>query len=145
MNGATLPERPNKPQGGTRRKIQYRFYRKPMATNLVTDFNSAHSLNSKIATLSQDVYRILANCCPDTETVEKCTLLEDFIERLKVSSYPAKVAAKIITNGIITHKRAEEREAKRERNRHRLGEEGRKERNIKKISLRENWFRKKGS
>ena len=68
----------------TRRKIQYRFYRKPMATNLVTDFNSAHSLNSKIATLSQDVYRILANCSPDTETVEKCTLVEDFIDRLKV-------------------------------------------------------------
>ena len=131
---------PNGTRGWARRKIQYRFYRKPMATNLVTDFNSAHSLNSKIATLSQDVYRILANCSPDTETVEKCTLLEDFIERLKVSSYPAKVAAKIITNGIITHKRAEEREANRERNRHRLGEEGRKERNIKKISLRENWF-----
>ena len=72
------------------------------------------------------MYRILANCSPDTETVEKCTLLEDFIERLKLSSYPAKVAAKIITNGIITHKRAEEREANRERNRHRLGEEGRK-------------------
>ena len=27
------------------RKIQYRYYRKPMATKLVTDFNSAHSMN----------------------------------------------------------------------------------------------------
>ena len=91
------------------------------------------------------MFRILANCSPDTETVEKCTLKEDFIDRLKVSSYPAKVAAKIITNGIITHKRAEEREARNERNCHRLGEEGRKERNLKKISLKENWFRKKGN
>ena len=74
----------------------------------------AHSLNSEIATLSQDAYRILANCSPDTETVEKCNLLEVFIDRLKISSYPAKVAAKIITNGIITHKRAEVKEARKE-------------------------------
>merc|ERR1712082_311127 len=106
VKGATLPEgAPHPSREGTnrtkslaRRKIQYRFYRKPMATNLVTDFNLAHSLNWKIATLSQDVYRILANCSPDTEMVEKCTLLEDFINRLKVSSYPTKKAAKIITN-----------------------------------------------
>merc|ERR1712030_103684 len=77
--------------------------------------------------------------------VEKCTLLEAFIDRLKISNYPAKVAAKIITNGIITHKRAEVREARKERNHHRLGEEGWKERNLKKISLKENWFRKKGN
>ena len=124
------------------RKIQYRYYRKPMATNLVTDFNSAHSMNSKMATLSQDVYRLLANCSPDTEMAEKCIILEAFIDRLKISNYPPKVAKKIITNGIITHRRAEVREAKKERNRHRLGEEGRRERNLKKISLQENWFRK---
>ena len=34
------------------------------------------------------------------------------------------------------------REAKNERNRHRTGEEGQKERILKKISLKENWFRK---
>ena len=126
VKGATLPEgAPHPSREGTnrtkslvRRKIQYRFYRKPMATNLVTDFKSAHSMNSKMATLTQDVYRVLANCSPDTEMVEKCILLEAFIDRLKISNYPPKVAKKIITNGIITHRRSEVREAKKERNRH---------------------------
>merc|ERR1712030_19899 len=126
------------------RKICYRYYRKPMATKLVTDFNSAHSMNAKVATLSQDVYRHLSNCSPDTEIAEKCNILESFIDRLIISHYPPKVIKKIITNGIITHRRAEVREAKKERNRHRLGEEGKRERALKKFSLQENWFRKQG-
>ena len=38
-----------------------------------------------------------------------------------------------------------EREKRKERNLHRLGEEGLVERKLRKISLKENWFRKKGS
>ena len=52
------------------RKIKYRYFRKPMATKLVTDFNSAHSMSSKVATLSQEVYRHLSNCSPDTDMTE---------------------------------------------------------------------------
>merc|ERR1712030_184379 len=65
------------------RKIKYRYYRKPMATKLVTDFNSAHPMNSKIATLSQEVYRHLSNCSPDTDMTEKSTILESLIDRLR--------------------------------------------------------------
>merc|ERR1712055_1194187 len=79
------------------RKICYRYYRKPMATKLVTDFNSAHSMNAKVATLSQDVYRHLSNCSPDTEMAEKCNILESFIDRLIISHYPPKVIKKITT------------------------------------------------
>ena len=130
---------------GRMRRLQYRFYRKPMATDLVTDYHSAHSLNSKIATLTQDVYRIMSNCSPETTLEEKSAHLEEFTRRLRLSHYPPSISAKIISNGIVTYKRALEREARKERNLHRLGEEGLVERKLRKVSLKENWFRKKGS
>ena len=73
---------------GKKRRLQYRFYRKPMATDLVTDYHSTHSLNSKIATLTQDVYRIMSNCSPDTGLEERKAHLEEFTRRLRLSHYP---------------------------------------------------------
>ena len=123
---------------GRMRRLQYRFYRKPMATDLVTDYHSAHSLNSKIATLTQDVYRIISSCSPETELEERKAHLEKFTRRLRLSHYPPSISAKMISNGIVTNKRALEREARKERNRHRLGEEGLVERRLRKVSLKEN-------
>merc|ERR1712215_569228 len=125
--------------------IQYRLYRKPMATDLVTWDHSAHSLNSKIATLTQDVYRIMSNCSHETTVDERSAHLEEFTRRLRLSHYPPSIMAKIISNGVVTYKRALEREKRKERNLHRLGEEELVERKLRKISLKENWFRKKGT
>merc|ERR1711895_197308 len=109
---------------GRMRRLQYRFYRKPMATDLVTDYHSANSRNSKIATLTQDVYRIMSNCSPETTVDERSAHLEEFIRRLRLSHYPPRIMEKIISNCVVTYKRALEREKRKERNLHRLGEEG---------------------
>ena len=76
---------------------------------------------------------------------ERKIQLEEFTRRLRLSHYPPSIPAKIISNGIVTYNRALEREARNERNLHRLGEEGLVERKLRKISLKENWFRNKNS
>ena len=69
-------------------KVGYIFYKKRVSSNLVIPFRSAQPMNGKIASLSQDVYRIMSNCEKNTarETVIAC--LEDFCTRLRDSSYP---------------------------------------------------------
>ena len=87
----------------------------------------------------------MSNCSPETTLEERSAHLEEFTRRLRLSHYPPSISAKIISNGIVTYKRALEREAREERNLHRLGEEGLVERKLGTISLKENWFRKKSS
>ena len=69
----------------------------------------------------------------------------EFTRRLRLSHYPPSISAKIISNGIVTYRRALNRESRKGRNLPRLGEEGLRERKLRKISLKENWFRKKSS
>ena len=90
----------------------------------MTDYHSTHSLNSKIATLTQDVYRIMSNCSPETMLEEGSAHLEECTRRLRLSHYLPSISAKIILNGVVTYKRALEREKRKERKLHRLGEEG---------------------
>merc|ERR1711888_198478 len=55
---------------GWGRRIQYRFFRKPLSSKWVTPYNSAQPINSKIATQSQDTFRILNNCSKDVTKEE---------------------------------------------------------------------------
>ena len=86
---------------GSRRRKGYMFYKKPVSSKLVTPYRSAQATNAKIASLSQDVFRTLANCNYGVSIDEQVELLEVFSERLRVSGYPWKVAARILRNGIV--------------------------------------------
>merc|ERR1711888_132081 len=49
-------------EGGGKRKIDDLFFKKPVSSSMVTPYRSAQPLNGKVASLSQDVVRILYNC-----------------------------------------------------------------------------------
>ena len=63
---------------GCRRRVAYKFYKKPVSTKYVTPYRSAQAINGKIATLSQDVFRILANCSDSVRPEERAELLDQF-------------------------------------------------------------------
>ena len=67
---------------GERKKVEYRFFKKPGSSPLVTPYRSAQSTNGKIASLSQEVYRILSNCSREIARAEQVELLETFCKRL---------------------------------------------------------------
>ena len=48
-------------EGGGKRKFEYMFYKKEVSSLAVTPYISAQPLNGKVASLSQDVVRILSN------------------------------------------------------------------------------------
>ena len=77
---------------------------------MVIPFKSAQPMNMKIASLSQDAYRILSNCEKHTERSTVIQCLEEFCSRLRISGYPVKVAGKILRNGIVTYRRRLARE-----------------------------------
>ena len=45
--------------GGGRKKFEYMFYKKEVSSMAVTEFRSAQPLNGKVASLSQDVVRVI--------------------------------------------------------------------------------------
>ena len=130
---------------GRRKKLQYRFFKKPGSTPLVTPMRSAQSINGKIATLSQEVFRILTNCSRDVTRDEEVELLETFTKRLQVSGYPCKVASKIVRNGTTNFLRRLERQKQGKGPLHRPEEDGRVERRLAKVVGKDRWYRRQGS
>ena len=81
--------------------MEYRFFRKPLSSDWVTPFNSAQPMNGKMATLSQDVFRMLNNCSLDITRTERVEILESFCSRLRFNGYPPRTAARILRNDIL--------------------------------------------
>ena len=103
---------------------------------------SAQSLNGKIATLSQEVYRVLSNCSKDIKREEQVELLEEFTNRLQVSGYPPRTAGKILRNGITNFLRRLEKEKRGQLPLHRPEEYGKLERRMAKVVGKDRWFRR---
>ena len=80
--------------GRVRRYVGYKFYKKAVSTRFVTPFRSAQAINGKVASLSQDVFRILANTNEVMTQSEVVNMLDDFCHRLEVSGYPVQIAEK---------------------------------------------------
>ena len=71
--------------GGERKQVAYKFYKKPVSTRLLTPYRSAQSFNGKMATLSQEVFRVMSNSNEMVTTEERFEMLEDLSDRLKIS------------------------------------------------------------
>ena len=75
-----------------------------MSSDVVTD--SAHPINEKVATLSQEVSSRQANCDRRTHIEDRLQILEKFTTKLYRSGYCQLVAAKIMSNGIVSYDQA---------------------------------------
>ena len=102
MTNSGYSDEDGRQRGNGREQVEVTIHVLQKAYGVVTDNHSAHSLNSKIATLTQDVYRIMSNCSPDTELEERKEHLEEFTRRLRLNP--------IISNVIVTNRRAIEKE-----------------------------------
>ena len=125
---------------GRSKRINYLFFRKPLSTKLVTPYRSAQSVNGKMASLSQDVFRILSNCSREAEKSDVMGCLEDYCERLRKSGYPMKMAMRIMRNGIMNYERKLEKEIQGRGRIYRHEEEGRSGRRVKKFCGKATWF-----
>ena len=90
---------------GQKRKVRYRFYKKPMSSPYVTPFRLVQPLNGKIASLSQNVFRLMSNRSDETSVAERMEILDKFSSRLEVSGYPIQVAGTILRNGLVNFRK----------------------------------------
>ena len=67
--------------------IEFIFYRKPVANNLVTLKSAAASLQQKMATLTQQCFMRLHNTSENASEITKLTLLNEFMKDLWLSGY----------------------------------------------------------
>ena len=68
-------------------KIEYKFYKKSMASKLVTMKTSAMSMKAKMNILTQQCFKRFHNTCDDIPHGWKVKILEDFMVELFNSGY----------------------------------------------------------
>jgi len=64
------------------KKIEYEFYKKPIAGKVVTMKNSAMALSVKFATLTQQCYKRIHNTSENTPLERKVDIMNEFMQEL---------------------------------------------------------------
>ena len=95
----------------------------------------------RLATLSQEVFRVLGNCNDEVTINEKLELLEEFSARMKISGYPHKIAGKVVLNGLKCYFSKVDKAERTNQMFHRQESEGKFERKLGKLAAKSNWFR----
>ena len=127
--------------GGGRRLVGYKFFKKPISSKFVTPFHSAQTLNGKIASLSQDIFRMQSNGNFAVTKEERIELVESFCDRLRWSGYPWKVATRIVRSGLVNYQNKVKKAEEMGLMFHRAEGEGQMLRRRMKLAGKSNWFR----
>merc|ERR1712110_1304625 len=81
-------------------KVQYKFYRKPMANKYTMMVNSAVSDRVKRSTMTNEALRRLLCCSPNLEEQKKLKVMEDYAKLLKRSGYSERFRYEVISDAI---------------------------------------------
>ena len=122
-------------------KIEYSYYKKPVASRMVTMKTSAMSKNVKFATLTQDCFKRFHNTCENTPFDEKVEILNEFMLDLCASGYNEKDRLAILNGGYNTHDKLRLQENLGKRPYYRPSNYNKKERKISKFSKKNDWFK----
>ena len=123
-------------------EIVFRHYRKPMASQLTIQFESALPQKQKITILSQEVLRILRNTHPNSGDYWKDDL-SDFMQRLKNSNWPEGLRLRILKSGICGWFKILTKELVEGVPRYRHINFNKEAREKAKIESKNNWFKSK--
>ena len=123
-------------------KVQYMFYRKPMANKYTMMANSAVSDRVKRSTMTNEALRRLLSCSPNLEERKKVEVMEDYARLLRRSGYSERFRHEVISDAVRGHQKLlhEVSEGKRPLNRPRGFHE--EERRRKREEKGERWYRR---
>ena len=122
--------------------LRYSFYEKPMKTPYCIMKSSAMSEKSKIQILSQDLIRRMLNTCESVSQKEKNEIVDKYTNRLFRSGYSKKQVREIIVSGLTGYEKKVNKAAKEKIPLHRPASVTLKTRLYKKLTQRENWYKK---
>ena len=123
-------------------KVQYKFYRKPMANKYTMMANSAVSDRVKRSTMTNEALRRLLCCSSNLEESKKVEVMEDYARMLRRSGYSERFRYEVISDAIKGHQKLlqEAAEGKRPLNRPRGFQE--EKRRQKRQEKGERWYRR---
>ena len=122
--------------------LRYSFYEKPMKTPYSIMKSSAMSEKSKIQILSQDLIRRMLNVCVSVTQDEKNEIIDNYTVRLFRSGYNNKQVREIVVSGLTGFEKKVRKAAKEKIPLHRPASVTLKTRLHKKLTQRENWYKK---
>ena len=80
--------------------ISYKYYEKPMASNVCVQKLTAMDENSKMKTLSNELTRRLLNTSEALENKVRVQIIDDYSQKLRNSGYELNQIRKIVKNGL---------------------------------------------
>ena len=86
-------------------KVQYMFYRKPMANNYTMMANSAVSDRVKRSTMTNEALRRLLSCSTNLEEHKKVEVMEEYARLLRRSGYSERFRHEVISDAIRGHQK----------------------------------------
>ena len=134
-------------ESGTKTRLMFEFYEKPMASKLVIMENSALPHRMKITTLSQEIVRRMRNTCRAVSSKRRGEILSVYMRKLQRSGYSQATREMVATAGVKGYLRMVSDEADGGRRVNRPRQDGEEERRYKRLAGKSTWFKgsKKGA
>ena len=85
-------------------RIYHQFYKKPMASRMVVQANSAFSTAKKRSILMEEGLRRLRNCSPELEWSDKVKFLNRFSSDMRRSGHVTSFRRRILRRVILKYK-----------------------------------------
>ena len=126
--------------GEQRETLRYSFFEKAMSNPEVMNFNSAMPHRTKIASMTQEGVRRLANTSRELEASHCCDILARFMLKLKRSGYPQVTRSNILQGSVKTFRRKLRAEHLKIRPVHRLSTHEQDARRRAKLTGKSSWY-----
>ena len=124
--------------------VEYKYYEKPMSSNVCVQKMSAMEENAKMKTLANDLTRRLLNTCELMGNGVRVGIVDEYSKKLLTSGYRLDQVRKIILNGIKAYERKlKESKMPGGRKLHRNAGESSGKRCRKKLLDKSEWFKSK--
>ena len=124
-------------------QVEFKHFEKETSSTMTIQSKSAMCENVKHQILSQDMVRRLYTTCGSqgAETLEQ--IVDKYAQKLRNGGYSVEQTQRIIINGIKGLERKKRRCEDEGRKLWRTAQESRSSRNIRKLTQKSNWFKKK--
>ena len=124
-------------------RIEYKFYEKPVSSNVTVQQKTAMDENNKMKTLSNELTRRLLNTSESLGDTVGIQVVDSYSQKLMNSGYRKEQIQKIIINGIKCYERKLGECRNGTRKLHRTGQDSSGSRYRKKVTNKTEWYRKK--
>ena len=125
------------------KKVTHQFFEKPTTSKYCVMAQSAMGDQAKIDILTQEVNRRLLNTSEDEDQEVRDGILNTFEEKLATSGYKEDVRRQIMKRGVIRYESLRILDKTGRRRLHRPAYSTREERERKKLTSKEDWYKKK--